>query len=77
MLTRREAGALFYSPLAYFILFGFTLCGAVSFYFWVQIIGGADHPLPEPITDPAQITRLNVLRHDRLGGTLHEYKHAA
>ena len=28
-----------------------------------------------PITD--QITRLRVRRHDRLGGILHEYKHAA
>jgi putative transposase len=35
------------------------------------------HPLPDPITDPAQITRLHVLRQDRLGGTLHEYRHAA
>ena len=35
------------------------------------------HPLPDPITDPDQITRLGVLRQDRLGGTLHEYRHAA
>jgi transposase InsO family protein len=34
------------------------------------------HPLPDPITDPAQLTRLDV-RQDRLGGTLHEYRHAA
>ncbi|MEU6650903.1 integrase core domain-containing protein [Streptomyces sp. NPDC046900] len=34
-------------------------------------------PLPEPITDPAQLTRLNVRRRDRLGGILHEYQHAA
>ena len=33
-------------------------------------------PLPEPI-DPAALTRLNVHRHDRLGGLLHEYEHAA
>jgi putative transposase len=33
--------------------------------------------LPEPITDPGQIARLNIRRHDRLGGTLHEYRHAA
>jgi transposase InsO family protein len=33
--------------------------------------------LPEPITEPGQILRLNVHRQDRLGGTLHEYKHAA
>jgi transposase InsO family protein len=34
-------------------------------------------PLPEPITEPAQILRLDVHRQDRLGGTLHEYQHAA
>ncbi|MEH0651924.1 integrase core domain-containing protein [Streptomyces scabiei] len=35
------------------------------------------HPLPAPITDPQQITRLDVRRRDRLGGILHEYGHAA
>lgn len=34
-------------------------------------------PLPEPINAPAQITHLEVRRGDRLGGTLHEYQHAA
>jgi hypothetical protein len=34
-------------------------------------------PLPEPITDPATLTRLRIRRHDRLGGLLHEYDHAA
>jgi putative transposase len=34
-------------------------------------------PLPEPITDPAQITRLNIRRRPRLGGILNEYHHAA
>jgi hypothetical protein len=34
-------------------------------------------PLPEPITDPAAITHLHIRRHDRLGGLLHEYEHAA
>jgi putative transposase len=34
-------------------------------------------PLPEPITEPGQITRMEVHRQDRLGGTLHEYRHAA
>jgi len=33
--------------------------------------------LPEPITNPAAITRLRVCRNDRLGGLLHEYDHAA
>jgi transposase InsO family protein len=35
------------------------------------------HRLPEPITDPGQIARLDVRRRDRLGGILHEYEHAA
>jgi hypothetical protein len=33
--------------------------------------------LPEPITDPQQLTHLNVHRTDRLGGVLREYEHAA
>jgi putative transposase len=35
------------------------------------------HPLPEPITDPHTITRLDIRRRDRLGGVLHEYERAA
>jgi putative transposase len=35
------------------------------------------HPLPEPITDPDTITRLDIRRRDRLGGVLHEYERAA
>jgi putative transposase len=34
-------------------------------------------PLPEPITDPDRLARLNIHRRDRLGGVLHEYEHAA
>jgi transposase InsO family protein len=34
-------------------------------------------PLPEPITDPDQLARLTIHRHDCLGGVLHEYEHAA
>lgn len=33
--------------------------------------------VPEPITDPGRITRLDIRRHDRLGGVIHEYQHAA
>jgi putative transposase len=32
--------------------------------------------LPDPI-EPGQISRLGIHRRDRLGGTLHEYHHAA
>jgi putative transposase len=35
------------------------------------------HPLPPPITDPDQIAQLNIRRHQRLGGILYEYRHAA
>jgi putative transposase len=35
------------------------------------------HPLPHPNTDPEQITHLDIRRHDRLSGLLHEYEHAA
>ena len=35
------------------------------------------HPLPPPITNIDQITRLNIHRQPRLGGILNEYHHAA
>jgi hypothetical protein len=34
-------------------------------------------PLPAPITDPVRIAHLDIRRHDRSGGILHEYQHAA
>ncbi|MFF7602488.1 integrase core domain-containing protein [Streptomyces mirabilis] len=34
-------------------------------------------PLPEPITQSDRLTHLDVRRHDRLGGILHEYQHVA
>ncbi|WP_347814598.1 integrase [Streptomyces sp. Tu 3180] len=34
-------------------------------------------PLPMPISDPEQITRPDIRRRQRLGGILHEYRHAA
>jgi putative transposase len=33
--------------------------------------------VPEPITDRDQITHLNTRRHNRLGGVVHAYQHAA
>jgi transposase InsO family protein len=33
--------------------------------------------LPEPIIDPDRLAHLHTRRHDRLGGLLHEYGHAA
>jgi putative transposase len=35
------------------------------------------HPLPQPITDQAQIIDLDIRRRQRLGGILNEYHHAA
>jgi transposase InsO family protein len=35
------------------------------------------YPLPAPIADPDKIARLDIRRRDRLGGVLHEYRHAA
>jgi len=34
-------------------------------------------PLPPPIPEPDAATRLHIDRRDRLGGILHEYRHAA
>jgi putative transposase len=34
-------------------------------------------PLPSPITEQDQTTRLDIRRHPRLGGILNEYHHAA
>jgi putative transposase len=31
--------------------------------------------VPEPIADPDGIARLDIRRHDRLGGVIHEYRH--
>jgi transposase InsO family protein len=35
------------------------------------------HALPSPIPEPDDATRLHIRRRDRLGGILHEYRHAA
>lgn len=32
---------------------------------------------PEPITEPDELQRLRISRHDRIGGVIHEYRHAA
>jgi putative transposase len=34
-------------------------------------------PRPHPVTDPDRLDHLDIRRHDRLGGILHEYAHAA
>ncbi|WP_413811014.1 helix-turn-helix domain-containing protein [Streptomyces sp. OE57] len=35
------------------------------------------HPLPTPIDGPDKLCHRDIRRHDRLGGILHEYRHAA
>jgi putative transposase len=35
------------------------------------------HPLPQAISDPGQVTHLDIRRRERLGYILHEYEHAA
>ncbi len=59
-----------------------ALCEFESFYNWHRPHRALKQaaplrPLPEPITTPAQIRHLEIHRRDRLGGTLHEYQHAA
>jgi putative transposase len=34
-------------------------------------------PLPQPIATPGRFGHFDIRRHDRLGGILHEYRHAA
>jgi putative transposase len=35
------------------------------------------HPLPDPVTEPELIARLDIRRRDRVSGTIHEYQHTA
>jgi putative transposase len=39
--------------------------------------GAPLRPAPEPLTEPHRLDQLNIRRQDRLGGILHEYRHAA
>jgi hypothetical protein len=34
-------------------------------------------PMPAPISHPVHSAGLDIRRHDRLGGIIHEYQHAA
>ncbi len=52
VLTRRELAAFFYSPIAYLVLLGLTVVGAIMFaYFVLQLLFTSSHgiPLQEPI----------------------------
>jgi ABC-type transport system involved in multi-copper enzyme maturation permease subunit len=48
-MTRRELGAFFYSPMAYIVLFGFTVAAWVGYVLFVVQLTGGDQPLMEPI----------------------------
>lgn len=54
VLTKRELAAFFYSPIAYIVLFGWTLIGCLAFWQFTNFIvryytGGRELPLREPI----------------------------
>jgi ABC-type transport system involved in multi-copper enzyme maturation permease subunit len=48
-MTRRELGAFFYSPMAYIVLFGFTVASWVGYWLFVLQLTSAEQPLMEPI----------------------------
>ncbi len=54
VLTRREFVRYFYSPIAYFVLFGFTFVGWVQFSQFVLDMWGGGMPLP--VMEPAVST---------------------
>lgn len=61
VLTRRELGAFFYTPMAYLLLFGFTVIGWVSFGLFFNSLWVAHErqiPLIEPVV---QIYFFNLL----------------
>jgi hypothetical protein len=50
VMTRRELGAFFYSPVAYFVLLGFTLAAWLNFVSFLDILTETRRSgLPEPI----------------------------
>jgi gliding motility-associated transport system permease protein len=51
VLTRRELGAFFYSPMAYLLLFGFTVIGWISFGVFFSLLYRA-HEQKQPLIEP-------------------------
>jgi ABC-type transport system involved in multi-copper enzyme maturation permease subunit len=53
VLTRRELGAFFYSPMAYLVLIGFTLVAWIQYWFFIESLlpnpMGRRQPVIEPI----------------------------
>jgi ABC-type transport system involved in multi-copper enzyme maturation permease subunit len=52
VLTRRELAAIFFSPIAYFVLFGFTLFAWWSYTDFLALLVEASGPGSEPLTEP-------------------------
>jgi ABC-2 type transport system permease protein len=49
VVTRRELGAFFFSPIAYFVLFAFTCAAALNFFIFIGILQRSGRPAPEPV----------------------------
>jgi hypothetical protein len=61
-MTRRELGAFFYSPVAYFVLLGFTLAAGINFAYFVSLLNSVrTGGVPEPIVQYYVITFWSVL----------------
>lgn len=52
VLTRRELGAFFYSPMAYLVLLGFAGCSWWSYADFVALLSTSGQPNRRPIFDP-------------------------
>lgn len=52
VLARRELTAFFYSPIAYFVLFGITLVAWVAFILFIGEIVEAQGPFSQPMIEP-------------------------
>lgn len=49
VVTRRELGAFFYSPIAYFVLFAFTCAASINFWLFISRLQDSEGPMPEPV----------------------------
>ncbi len=49
VMTRRELGAFFFSPIAYLVLFGMVAIMGVGYFWFLLDLGGSRGPIPEPI----------------------------
>jgi hypothetical protein len=64
VLTRRELGAFFHSPIAYIVMIGMALIGGLQFWIFVgQLMsaGEAGRGMPEPIFEPYVVSFLALI----------------